>query len=160
MTMADDRQAMLDWIADAFRGDDVKIARETAAYNAKHDAIEAAHGVTAPPPKTAEQAKEEALAARFPERTIGENLAGELRVELDRIGSLVQADRDALVADLRKQHGDAGYQALLDQAQIGLNPGGVLTDAQKASKHFLNTYGALGRYRMAAQRARSAAGLS
>jgi hypothetical protein len=158
--MADDRQAMLDWIQDAFRGDDVKIARETAAYNARHDALAAAHGVVAPPPMTAEQVKEESIAARFPERSIGNELNAQLGVEVDRIGNLVKSERDALVADLKKEFGESGYHALLEQAQIGQKPGDNLTDAMRASRHFLNVYGALGRHRLAAQRARSAAGLA
>jgi hypothetical protein len=158
--MADDRQAMLDWIQDAFKGDAVKIERETAAYNARHDALAAAHGIVPPAPKTELDVKAEHHAARWPAREIGDNLSAELRVELDRIGNLVKPDRDALVANLKKEHGPDGYQALIEQAQIGLNPGEVLTDAQKASRHFLTVTAALGRYRLAAQRARAAAGLA
>ena len=152
-----DNDPMIEWLEDRLKSDPIRLEREKASYIAKRDALEAAHGIIPPAPKTPEEVRAEAIAQRFPEREIGDELSGQLQFELKRIEGLQRPDRDALVAELKKEHGgDAGYQILLDQARAALPAGETLTDAMAASRHYLAVMAAHGRYNLARQRAAAA----
>jgi len=154
--MQSSRDAMLASIDELFKDDKAGAEREKAAYRQKHAAILSQHSISAPVARTADQIAEDNFEAAWNAMPIGENLAAELEAEIERIDALPQSERDYLVRELVKQHGDDGYQRLLAEAKAGLQPGQEFTASMMASRHFLALASAYGRQSQAYDRARAA----
>ena len=157
--MQDSHQSFLASIDPETRGNPYFGKPELAAKHRQEaqerfDSLLIRNGAVPPVSETFEQRVERQFEESRGSMPIGENLADQLETEVERVEALSEGERDQMVAEMKKEHGDEGYDRLLDEAQAGMNE--PLTAAMKASWPFLNLAAAYGRRMRAYDRARAA----
>ncbi len=125
-----------------------------AAEHAKLDAFLARHGIKEPTPETPQQRAAREVEAAFPSR--GQEIEPHLQQIIDddlaALEKLPREEQERRASDLRREHG-ADYLRLVEQARAALGPN--WKEAVASSRHALQVYAGLGRYRAAYDRAKS-----
>jgi hypothetical protein len=112
-------------------------------------------GAEPPKPETPEQIAEQRFEAQW-NAPLPAGLAGDIDAQLELEEALDPAARAAHVMALRKEFGNEGYDRLVAEAKVSLNPGEKMPDGALSNSFVLRNMAAYGRYIAAYERAAAA----